>query len=74
MSGTDAGEALVFAVSPTDANRVRGMIKKHIEGPHFGIDGSYEEGVMDTIAWLLGEQDFIAYDGWLKKPRREKAQ
>lgn len=65
-------DVLAFAVSPSDAHRVRDTLKKHIEGPHVGIDGSYEEGVMDTIAWLLGEQDFIAYDGWLKTPRKEK--
>lgn len=49
-----------FKVTAKDADRVRQMLVKTIAGPHTGIDGSYEEGVIDTIAWLLGKSDYIA--------------
>lgn len=49
-----------FAVTAKEAESVRQMLADKIKKPHFGIDGSYEEGVIDTITWLLGESPYIA--------------
>lgn len=61
-----------FTVTANDAARIRDDVRKRISNRHIGIDGTYEEGVIDAIAWLLGEQPFIAYDGWLNEPRKSK--
>ncbi len=52
--------SLHFAVSAKEATAVREYLKQLITGSYVGIDGSYEEGVIDTIEWILGESDYIA--------------
>jgi len=49
--------ATLFRVSPAEARAWRDTIAARIEGSHVGVNGSYEEGVIDTIAWMLGEDE-----------------
>ena len=62
---------MTFAVTPEFAEKVRKAVQKMIAGEHVGINGSYEEGVIDTLEWILGKSPYISHErDWtkVKKP------
>lgn len=67
-----------FKVSANEAAALRRYLEEKIRSSHLAINGSYEEGVIDTIAWLFGETAYVISDkkhyGTVRKTKSSKAE